>query len=87
MDVTKKNPDPCFVFFSCDNDETAVFSVCTQSGNRDNEMMTKAKVLSFYFFLYLFSVCVCGACLDDRRGTEATTADKSVVVVVAATIL
>jgi hypothetical protein len=50
-------------------------------------MMTKAKVLSFYFFLYLFSVCVCGACLDDRRGRDATTADKSVVVVVAATIL
>ena len=59
-----------------------------QSGNRDNEMMTKAKVLSLYFFLYLFSVCVCGAFLDDRRGRDAITADKSVVVVVvAATIL
>ena len=40
-------------------------------------MMTKAKVLSFYFFLYLFSVCVCGACLDDRRGRNAISRQVS----------
>ena len=60
--------------------------------NRDNEMMTKAKVSFFLFlsisFLSFFSICVCGVCLDDRRGRDAITADKSVlVVVVAATIL
>jgi hypothetical protein len=49
--------------------------------NRDNEMMTKAKVS---FFLSFFSICVYGVCLDDRRGRDAITANKSVVVVVVA---
>lgn len=42
-------------------------------------MMTK--VLSFFFFISLFSVCVCGVWLDGRRGKDAIKADKSGVVV------